>query len=146
MYEYSVLDDKWQDTETPMSRERYSHSCLLVNEQELIVIGGEGEDLNDDTDSTSEIFNFRERAWRPGPVLPIHFDSGKLLKAKESSEYIGYILGGWGSGAGSGLLIHGLTKDLRNVVKLGSIEIEEARRNSFVALALPETISEKCAN
>ena len=134
------MEDEWKDIKTPMSRERYSHSCLLVN-KEVIVIGGEGEDLNDDTDWTSEIFNIEGKRWRKGPDLPFKFSLGHFVKAQKSSEFIGYIIGG--DGAGRGLVIHGLTKDLKNFVR-SNINIERRFRiNQFVAEVLPGSVVEK---
>ena len=136
------MEDEWKDTNTPMSRERYSHSCLLVD-KEVIVIGGNGEDLNDDTGRTSEIFNIKEKRWRKGPNLPFDFDLGQFVKAQQSSEFIGYTIGGFG--AGRGLAIHGLTKDLKNFVR-SNINIARYKINQFVAEVLPGSVVEKYVN
>ena len=140
MYEYDISEDKWNDTNTPLSRERYSHSCLLVG-KEIIVIGGHGEDLNDDTRRTSEIFDIKEKRWRKGPDLPFDFTLGQFVKARKSSEFVGYIIGG--DDAGRGLVVHGLTKDLKNFVR-SNIRIERNKINQFVAEVLPESVVKNC--
>ena len=138
MYQYKIERNEWKETNTPMTEKRQSHSCSMINEGELIVIGG-----YDGTNhlSSSSIFNLRKQTWKQGPSLPtITTGHAQFVKSKTGSQYLGYLTGGYGDG-GYSSAIYALKKDLSGFEKIGNLK---TRRNSHVALLSQGTISDKC--
>ena len=43
VYEYNIQNDEWADLNTPMIESRWGHACLLIDQKEIIVVGGLGE-------------------------------------------------------------------------------------------------------
>ena len=124
------------DIET-MTEERRGHSCTMINERELIVIGGYN---GTNSLSSSSIFNLRKQTWKRGPSLPTTIYYGQFVKSNPGSQYLGYLIGGSGHG-GFSSAIYALKKDLSGFEKIGNFK---TRRSSHVAFLSLETISDKC--
>ena len=137
MYQYKIERNEWKETNTPMTEKRQSHSCSMINKNELIVIGGyDGSNYL----SSSSIFNLRKQTWKRGPSLPTTIYSGQYVKSKPGSQYLGYLTGGYGDD-GYSSAIYALKKDLSGFEKIGNFK---TRRSSHVAFLSLETISDKC--
>ena len=85
---------------------------------------------------SSEIYNLKQRRWRPGPDLPKGIAFAQFVKAKPGFEYLGYFIGG-SDGNDLSSAIYGLTKDMQRFVKLGNLK---RRRNAHVAFVLSEIL------
>ena len=140
MYEYNILKDEWEDTKTPMTQNRAGHSSSLINEKEIIVIGGKYYENEWVHLKSSEIFNLEQRLWRSGPELATGITFAEFVKAKIGSQYLGYLIGGYDGGSASST-IYGLTKDLQKFANIGIVQKKRERHNAFV---LPENMSERC--
>ena len=139
MFEYFTLTDEWKETDSPMTQKRYGHSCLMLIEYELMVVGGwDGRNYL----KSSELFNLKEKTWNRGPDLETTLTDAQFLKAKPGSEYLAYVIGGYGDG-GRSSAIFGLTKDKNEFRKIDNLK---KGRSSHVAFVLPESISEKCGD
>ena len=140
MYKYDFKNDEWENTNRPMrgwnssDENRSWHSCLLLN-KEVFVAGGIGT-------KTTEIFNFQSNTWRSGPDLPKRIYGSQLVKARPSSQYAAfYIGGGYYDEVHSD--IYGLTKDLKSFIKIGDLKTS---RFSHVVMVLPDKVVEKCVD
>ena len=139
MYKYNIKNDEWEDTNRPLKKSKGWHSCLLLD-KEIFVAGGIVEDYIG-TNKT-EIFNLQSNTWRSGPDLPRKIYSFQLVKARPSSQYAAfYIGGGYYDEVYSD--IYGLTKDLNSFIKLGDLKTS---RFSHVAMELPDKVIEKCVD
>ena len=134
MYKYDIKNDEWEDTNRPMQETRSYHSCLLLNKQ-ILAAGGFGT-------KTTEIFSLQSNMWRSGPDLPRKIYSFQLVKARPSSQYAAFLIGG-GYYDEVYSDIYGLTKDLNSFIKLGDLKTS---RFSHVAMELPDKVIEKCVD
>ena len=118
-----------------MNEARVTHSCLLIN-KEVFVVGGIGR-------KTVEIFNLQNETWRSGPDLPKELAYSQLVKAKPSSQYSAFLIGGWRIQSGGYAVsdIFALTKNYKSFIKIGDLK---TARYSHVALVLSEHVGEKC--
>ena len=140
MFAYNIFNDQWEDTNKPMTQKRRSHACLLIDEEEIIVTGGYDYDNGNVYLKSSEIYNLKQRRWRPGPDLPIGIAKAQFVKAKPGFKYLGYFIGGR-DGPRRSSAIYGLTKDMQRYEKIGYLK---RPRNFPSAFVLSESISEKC--
>ena len=143
MFAYNILEDEWEDTNKPMAQKRFGHACLLIDEEEIIVTGGKHYGDPSVVLKSSEIYNLKQRRWRPGPVLPTGILEAQFVKAKPGFKYLGYLIGGDNYGRRSYSAIYGLTKDMQRFVKIGDMT---KQRSEHVAFVLSESISEKCGD
>ena len=127
MYEFDGKN--WKDSHHDMKESRWGHSCVVVDNQIIVVGGLEGSNYL----KTSEIFNIQNKSWRSGPGLPKGISDAQLVKAREGMRYSAYLIGGSS--------IYGLTKDLKRFDKIGDLE---KARSSHVALTIPEDIIDRC--
>jgi len=134
MYKYDIKNDEWEDTNRPMSTDGPMGwaSCLLLN-NEILVAGGKGT-------RTTEIFNLQSNTWRLGPDLPNTIYGYQLVKARPSSQYAAFLIGGGGYDGNTN--IYGLSKDFKSFTKIGDFK----RRIYFVAMTLPDKVVEKCVD
>ena len=139
MLEYNILTDEWKETDTPMTQKRYYHSCSMIDEYELMVVGGCGGSCL----KSSEIFNLKERKWKRGPDVQKGILRSQLVKAQPGFEYLAYMIGGRNSFLDDSSEIFGLTKDKKEFKKIG--DLKKARRD-HVAFVLPESISDRCGH
>ena len=71
------MRDEWKETDTPMTQKRHDHSCLMLNEYEVMVVGGsDGSNYL----KSSEIFNLKEKTWNRGPDLETPLEFAQFLK------------------------------------------------------------------
>ena len=133
MFAYNIFNDKWEDTNKPMTQKRRSHACLLIDEEEIIVTGGYDYDNGNVYLKSSEIYNLKQRRWRPGPDFPTDISDAQFVKAKPGFKYLGYLI--------DYSAIYGLTKDMQRYEKIGDLK---RPRNFHTAFGLSESISEKC--
>ena len=146
MFAYNIFNDQWEDMNTPMTQKRDSHACLLIDEEEIIVTGGYNCYSDSDSDhcdsnsncecvvlKSSEIYNVKQRRWRPGPDFPTEIYKAQFVKAKPGHKYLGYLI--------DYSAIYGLTKDMQRYEKIGDLK---RPRNFHTAFVLSESISEKC--
>ena len=133
MYEFDGKN--WKDSHLDMKERRRRHSCVVVEDQIIVVGGWDGTYLK-----TSEIFNIQNRSWRSGPELPKGIVYAQLVKAREGMKYSAYLIGGE---TGSNYLssIYGLTKDLKKFDKIGDLK---KARFGHVALTIPEDMIDRC--
>ena len=141
------MRDEWKETDTPMTQKRRGHSCLMLSEYELMVLGGYGGRTLDGRKRTeflnsSEIFNLKEKTWNQGPDLETPLTNAQFLKAKPGSKYLAYVIGGYGDG-GHSSAIFGLSQDKNEFKKIGDLKIP---RSHHVAFVLPEGIRDKCGD
>ena len=84
MYEFDGKN--WKDSHHDMKERRWGHSCVVVEDQ-IIVVGGNG------WLKTSEIFNIQNRSWRSGPNLsPFGIALAKSVKVSASLVYNAYFI------------------------------------------------------
>ena len=133
MFVYNILEDQWEDTNTPMAQKRRYHACLLIDEEEIIVTGGLYCGNGCKNLKSSEIYNLKQRRWRPGPDFPTEISDAQFVKAKPGFKYLGYLI--------DYSAIYGLTKDMQRYEKIGDLK---RLRNFHTAFVLSESISEKC--
>ena len=147
MLEYNILSDEWKETNTPMIQKRYDHSCLMIDQYELMVVGGSSGGYSGVYLNSSEIFNLKEKTWIRGPDLQEGIKGAQFVKAKSGFEYIGYVIGGRKDNGGNKVTdsstIFGLTQDRKDFKEIGDLH---KARSDHVAFVLPESISEKCGN
>ena len=147
MFGYNILKDEWEDTNKPMTQKRKDHACLLIDEEEIIVTGGGYYDYPYVLLKSSEIYNLKQRRWRPGPDLPKGISNAQFVKAKPGFRYLGYLIGGYDGDSdvfdGFSSAIYGLTKDMQRFEKIGDLT---KARSGHVAFVLSESISEKCGD
>ena len=140
MYKYDIKNDEWEDTNRPMRVEiywwgnRFWHSCLLLN-NEILVAGGMGI-------RTTEIFNLQSNTWRLGPDLPNTIHGSQLVKARPSSQYAAFLIGG-GHYDEVYSDIYGLTKDFKSFEKIGNLKTTHF---THVAMTLPDKVVERCVD
>ena len=119
-----------------MTQKRAGHTCLMIDEEEIIVAGGyDGSNRL----QSSEIFNKKTRKWRQGPNIPEIATEATMVKAKVEFEYLAYYFGGYDGDLLSA--IYGLKRDLTGFKKI--CELQTAR-GGHVALVLKEPIGENC--
>ena len=135
MFVYNIFNDQWEDINTPMTQKRKDHACLLINEEEIIVTGGFNCDNACVYLKSSEIYNLKQRRWRPGPDLPTGIANAQFVKAKPGFKYLGHLI--------DYSAIYGLTKDMQRYEKIGDLKTP---RLSPFAFVLSESISEKCGD
>ena len=122
-----------------MTQKRAGHACLMIDEEEIIVVGGyDGSHRL----KSSEIFNTRAETWRQGPEIPEKATEGTLVKAKVGFKYLAYHIGGY-DGSHFHSAIYGLKRDLTGFKKIGEFQ---TARDELVAFVLKEPIGEKCGN
>ena len=133
MFQYNVMDNKWETLHPFMSEARNGHSCIVIDKV-VLVTGGYGK-------KSSEIFSLSEQRWRTGPDLPTTNGYAKMVQAQPGSKYSAYLIGGLVSSYNPTSAIYGLTKDMTKFVKLGDLKIA---RSGHVALSLPENVIGQC--
>jgi len=137
-YEYNVVNDEWKLKNIEMPQKRAGHSCFMINNLELMVIGGKDEDYN--YLSSSSIFNLKKQTWKQGPSLPTSNAYGQFVKSKLGSPYLGYLIGGFFDD-GYSSDIYALKNDMSSFKKIGNLN---KGREFYVAFLLQEGISDKC--
>ena len=140
MFEYNTLRDEWKETDIPMTQERYGHSCLMLSEYELMVVGGYG---GSNYLKSSEILNLKEKTWKRGPYFETGLGYAQFLKANAGSKYLAYVIGGRKSYGDYSSAIFGLSQDKNEFKKIGDLK---KPRSGHVAFVLPESISDKCGD
>ena len=148
VYEYNIQNDEWTDLNTSMLQSRSDHACLLIDQKEIIVVGGSGDGdyvggtYKSNYLTSSEIFNLKERTWRPGPSLFFGTNGAQFVKAKNGSKYMAYIMGGLGDSDNSLYsAVYGLSNDVKWFEKIGDLK---KQRLGHVAFLLPDNISHRC--
>ena len=138
MFEYKISNDEWNETATPMTQKRLGHSCAMIDDNRLIVVGGIDENYN--YLKSCVIFHLDQGIWAPGPDLPAEIAYAQFVKARRGYEYLGYLIG---ERVDDALLssIYGLDNDLRGFKFIGNLQ---KISTNFVALTLKDKISEKC--
>ena len=144
MFAYNIFKDEWEDTNTPMAQKRVGHACFLIDKEEIIVTGGYHLDNGEWVRlKSSEIYNLKQRRWRPGPDLPKGISEAQFVKAKPGFKYLGYFIGGYDDGNRRSSAIYGLIKDMQRFEKIGDLK---KTRSDHVAFVSSESISEKCGD
>lgn len=93
--EYDIVTNKWNVIGTVLTPRR-QHSSILLNEQEILVVGGRDKDLN--TLTSTEVFNLKTRTSREVGALPLPVNNGKLAQL-QNGEIV--FFGGRVNGDGS---------------------------------------------
>ena len=137
-YEYKAVNDEWKVKNIEMPQPRRGHSCFMINNLELMVIGEEDDNFN--YLSSSSIFNLKKQTWKQGPSLPAAIASGQFVKSKLGSPYLGYLIGGFGDD-GTSSAIYALKNDISSFEKIGDLNKVLI---GYVAFLSQEGISDKC--
>jgi len=135
-YEYNVVNDEWKLKNIEMPQKRYGHSCFMINNLELMILGG--YDGNNDLNSSS-IFDLKKQTWKQGPSLPKLIKGDQFVKSKLGTPYLGYLIGGSGED-GDSSAIYALKNDISSFEKIGNLN---KGRFTHVSFLLQEGISDK---
>ena len=140
VYEYNIQNDEWTKLNNSMLQSRSGHACLLIDQKEIIVVGG--SDDNGNYLKSSEIFNLKERTWRTGPSLFFGTFGAQVVNARNGSIYKAYVMGGIGDSAHSLYsTVYGLSTDLEWFEMIGKMK---KQRHEHAAFLLPDNISHRC--
>ena len=127
MLSYNISKDKWTETDTPMLQKRNHHSCAMINDHEIMAVGGwNGYNYV----KSSEIFNLKQQRWRHGPDLPKGIGMAQFVKAKSETKYLGYLVGGQDDQHFTSSAIYGLDENLNKFLKIGNLT--KARKGQVV--------------
>ena len=115
-----------------MNERRFKHSCMLDEATKTVYLMG-GENENGNTLDTTEKWIIGTDSWQPSSNLVRKIIGSSAVSAK-SDDYVGYLAGGWASGARSNE-IWGLRRSDDTWVKLA--KTLETRRSLFTLLNIP---------
>ena len=143
MFEYNIVQNEWKERDTPMTQKRESHACFMINDVELMVIGGHD---GTHTLKSSSIFHLKKKTWKQGPSLPTATSLGQFVKSKLQSQYLGYLMGGYSPKVSLNPTlssIYALKKDLTAFEKIGNLKEQRSGHDAFLS---QDAIIERCYN
>ena len=125
---YSIDTDEWSEGAATTTARVASACCEIKDDAgniiKVLVAGGHVGTASPFLKST-EIYDVAQKTWTNGPDLDTEMTNSRLITAPPISSYAAYILTGV-HGTDDQKDIHGISKDLTEWTKLGSIQRERA--------------------
>ena len=128
-YLYSIDTDEWTEGEATTTARVDSACCEIKDDAgdivKILVAGGHCCGLSEGTLKSTEIYDVAQKTWTNGPDLPTEIFWPRSVTAPPGSNYAAYTLTGV-HGTEDQKDIYGISKDLTEWTKLGSIQKERA--------------------